>query len=124
MVVVDGTSRAGIEVGDVVTFRRSGAVGGPGTDRVTHRVVDVVRTGDGVAYRTRGDANDDPETTLVEPSQVVGEVWFHVPYVGRLVLFARTTTGLALLVVAPGVLLLVSGLRMLYESIETGERDD
>jgi len=37
----------------------------------------------------------------VSGEDVVGRYWFHVPHVGRLMLFARTTWGIVVLVLVP-----------------------
>src|SRR5919206_3297226 len=49
--VVDARS---VRVGDVITFNDPTVVG----RLVTHRVVQIVATKHGLAYRTKGDAND------------------------------------------------------------------
>lgn len=60
--------------GTVVTFRRGGE-----HDLVTHRIEAVREDG---AYRTRGDANPSPDSTPVDPSDVVGVGTLLVPFVG------------------------------------------
>ncbi|MFC6990029.1 signal peptidase I [Haloplanus sp. GCM10025708] len=114
VVVVRSTPTRAIDVGDIVTYRAERDVGGEGTNRVTHRVVERRRTDGGVVFRTKGDANEAADPEPVEPAQIVGTVWFHVPYVGLIVHFAQQPVGHALLVVLPGLLLVGSGLRTLY----------
>lgn len=76
-------------VGDVVTFQ---PVSGDPT-LITHRIVAVQLGGpEGTSYVTRGDANgadDDP----IKAEQVMGEVLYHVPYVGHLSLAAGEHRG-------------------------------
>lgn len=58
----------------------------PGSSLLVHRVVEVIRNGDGVSVRTRGDANaaDDPWTAeLADPP--VWKVRKIVPHAGNLV---------------------------------------
>jgi signal peptidase len=77
-------------------------------------VIEVVEREDGVAFRTKGDANEDPDAQLVTPDQVVGEVptiggyLFVIPYIGYVVQFMQTTTGFVALFVVPIALLIVS----------------
>lgn len=113
VVVVREASPKAITEGDVITFYRDGPVGGPGRDRITHRVVEKRHTEDDTAYVTRGDGNGAPDTEPVPHSETVGEVWFHVPAIGHLILFAREPLGIAVFLVGPGLLLLGSGLREL-----------
>jgi len=119
VVVVDDAAAEQIHEGDVISFYVDGSFGGPGRDRVTHRVVEKHHTADGVTYETKGDANDDRDPWTVAQSQVIGTVSFHVPYVGRLFLFAQRPLGAALLVALPGLLLVASGFRTLYRAADS-----
>lgn len=106
VVVVDETPPEAVEAGDIVTF-----ADGPGMEHVTtHRVVEVT-TRDGRTYfRTKGDANEEADIRPVPASDLVGRMAFSLPYVGHVVLFAQTRAGLALLVIAPGALLVATEL--------------
>lgn len=116
VVVVREASPAEVQVGDVIVYRAEGEVGGQGTDRVVHRVIAERHLEGGVAYRTRGDANDRADPRLVSHSTVVGELWFSVPLVGRVVLFAQRPFGQVLLVVVPALLLVGTELHSLLEA--------
>lgn len=106
-----------VERGDVITFReRSGS----STMYTTHRVVEVTQRDGELHFRTKGDANDDPDAELVAAGEVVGRMAFRVPYVGYFVAFARSRLGVLLFMVVPGLLLLVTELKGLAEAF----RDD
>lgn len=114
-VVVRSVDPGDVGRGDIVVFHTDGSPGETGPNRVTHRVVETVRTDHGVAYRTKGDANDSPDQGLVDHSELVGEVWFHVPFVGRIFLLLQRPVSQLLLVVVPGLLLLAGGWQSLRE---------
>lgn len=100
-VLVDSVDPSTIERGDVITYRR-------GAGPVTHRVVEV-RTRDGErAFRTKGDANEEPDPQLVPADRVVGRVLFVLPFVGHVVGFTDTTEGFVALVLLPLGLLVLS----------------
>ncbi|SDM36607.1 signal peptidase I [Halogranum gelatinilyticum] len=103
VVIVDSVDPATIAVGDVVTFER--AANNP---PVTHRVIEVVQTENGPAYVTKGDANEDPDTSLVYPNQLVGRVLVTFPYIGHVIEFGNSTNGFLLLVVTPFALLILT----------------
>lgn len=106
VVVSQSVDTNSVEQGDVIIFERPASDSNP--DRTTHRVVNVVHRDDGLYFRTKGDANEQPDARLVPADHVVGSVWFHVPYLGRFLLFARTKTGLLSLVIAPCLLLVIT----------------
>ncbi|WP_183092320.1 signal peptidase I [Nocardioides stalactiti] len=102
LVVVRPVEPEQIGIGTVVTYQ---LVSGEPTV-VTHRVVEVGVnhvTGDRL-FRTQGDANDAVDPGLVRPVQVRGEVWYAVPYVGRLNDLFAGRPGLPLLAVVAGLL--------------------
>ncbi len=93
-----------VRVGDILTFRHPDYPG----RLVSHRVVAVNRDERGVvSFRTKGDANDSPDSWTVSADQVVGVVTFHLPYAGYAHRFVRTPTGFGLLVGIPAALLIV-----------------
>lgn len=68
LVVSRSCPAATLAPGRIVTFSAPGL----GGDLVTHRVVDVQRTGDTVAVETRGDANSGSEHWQVPASATLG----------------------------------------------------
>jgi signal peptidase len=101
VVVVKAVPAASVGVGDVITFDRGSDV------PTTHRVVEVVARADGPAFRTQGDANEDPDGGLVTPEQVVGRVVFSVPAVGHVISAGGAPVGFVALVVVPFGLLVL-----------------
>jgi signal peptidase len=105
VVVVDDVRAGDVGVGDVIVFeqRRGDAV------PVTHRVTAVESTPDGdPAFRTKGDANEDADLTLVTPDRLVGRVAFTIPFIGHVIQFVGTPAGFVALVLLPLGLLVVS----------------
>lgn len=112
-VVVKDVDPGSIESGSVITFVRA-----EGETPITHRVVEVLDREDGLAFRTAGDANEGPDPEPVPAENVTGEVWFVLPYVGHVVLFANTPTGFAVLVGLPVTAFVVSEL---YDALASDE---
>lgn len=116
VVIVRDVRVDAIDEGDVITFTRSPASSG----RTTHRVVEVIETDDGTAFRTKGDANEEADRSPVPAEQVIGQVMFHVPYAGYVTVFASSKEGLLALVVVPAVLLVVSESYVIVEQARAG----
>lgn len=92
------------QVGDIITFKRlESNLEVP----ITHRVVEVQESEDGVSYRTKGDANDGIDGKAVAKAEVYGKVIAHVPILGKLLDLSKTPWGFAMLIVVPAVLVIV-----------------
>lgn len=113
VIVVNDVPASQIEKGDIITFVPPGGAEGSGANRITHRVHEVVIQNGEQHYRTKGDALESPDSWLVSPENVVGVVWFSIPFLGHFVELVNTQMGLVVFVVA-AVLLGVNELVSLY----------
>lgn len=110
-----------IEAGDILTFERDEE-----TTPTTHRVVEVVERDGQRAFRMKGDANEDPDHQLVEPSHVegqlmsIGGVLFVIPAIGYVIHFANTPFGFTVLVLLPIAAVAASELWSLLTSVRSG----
>ncbi|MBR6801107.1 MAG: signal peptidase I [Eubacteriaceae bacterium] len=87
--------------GDIITFAISG-----GDTLATHRIIEVVNENGTVAYRTKGDANDMADGSLVSPENIIGKPIFTVPKLGYLISYMQTKPG-RLFAIAGGALILL-----------------
>jgi len=86
--------------GDVITFQAEENM------LITHRITEVVKSGDSVLYRTKGDNNNAEDMNPVISDNVVAKyTGFTLPYVGYFINFSQSKNG-ALLLLIPGFLLL------------------
>jgi signal peptidase I len=75
---------------------------------VTHRIIEVINQGDQVMYQTKGDNNEDADSQPILSQNVVAKyTGFTIPFIGYLMDFAKSSKGMAALLILPGVLLLV-----------------
>jgi len=101
-----------VRVGDVITF----------TDpydqsrMVTHRVVAIIRTTHGLAYRTKGDANPGRDPWTIRLSGQVGRVAFSIPVAGYVLVYAHTREVRSALVVLAAGLILFGLLRRIWRT--------
>jgi signal peptidase I len=90
--------------GDVITFMADE------NKLVTHRIIDVKKTKNGVAYTTKGDNNNAADSSPVLADNVVGEyTGVTIPYLGYAASFAQSPNGSVFLLIVPGILLLCYG---------------
>jgi len=101
VVVAPSVDASDVEVGDVITFSTLA-----GEDKiVTHRVYEVVPNDGLPMFRTAGDANAAPDGNAVLAENVIGKVWFHLPYLGYLSAYVRSSLGFLLLICLPALLI-------------------
>jgi signal peptidase I len=107
-----------IAVGQPVAFRLpSGVV-------VTHRVVEVIDGETGRFLRTQGDANEDPDPSLVPASAVVGPVRTSLPLLGFLLAMLGMPIGLVAILSVAATLITAIWLLEELEEVDADEADE
>lgn len=98
---LDKAERENLQKGDVITFME-------GEDKlITHRIMDVTKSGEHVMYETKGDNNNAADMNPVLSDNVTAlYTGFTIPYIGYFIDFAQSKEGSAILLIGPGVLLL------------------
>ena len=116
------TDAAEIQKGDIISFfdpaSRTQSV-------VTHRVIEITKDENGIAFRTQGDANNTEDDDLIPAKNVVGIYSFKLGGVGNVVMFMQSTTGLVVCIALP--ILLIIGYdalrRRKYEKQQQADTD-
>ena len=103
MVVIEPVEIEEILPGDIITFQSPEMM----DTVVTHRVIEVSVMGGERAFRTQGDANEDPDLNLLPASKVLGRVMFDLPYLGYLSQFIRTRQGWFVIIIIPAAILIL-----------------
>lgn len=122
VIIIKSVDPAKVKVGDIISFNIPGDAGHRGENKkiATHRVFktyrqkvyrDVTRT----TFQMKGDANDDPDEERISAGSIIGKVIISIPYAGYLVRFAKTPLGLAVLILAPAIILISGELRKLLK---------
>lgn len=122
IVVVRSVSPSAVSPGDVITFEHPRPEAGQ-SNRTTHRVVAVNSSGGTYMYRTKGDANENVDPLAIDESSLIGQLWFSIPYVGYMVMFAQSRLGILVLIIVPGLLLIVTELYSLIQDGTISEGD-
>ena len=126
VVIVDDVRPAEIEQGDIITFERHGGSDDQqlNTNRVTHRVVEVIERDEGHYFRTKGDANEEPDSKIIPAKNVIGQVIFTIPLIGWVISYAGTDTGIIAFVIVPTIALVASELWNLYQAAQPASEND
>jgi len=99
-----------IEVGDIVVVKTDSGV-------YMHRVLEKVESDEGILFRLKGDANEDPDPSYVNCSEVIGKTVFLLP-TGYL----YTKSGYILMVATPLMLLAVCQAIKIYKFYNKSRR--
>jgi signal peptidase I len=113
-IVVKPVDPATLAVGDIVSMQV-----GPERTTYTHRIVAVVDRADGRWIRTKGDANAEPDPTLVPATAVIGRVEVAIPFAGYLLALLSLPMGVMFVLGLAATLLAIA---WLLESIEPEPR--
>jgi len=115
VVAVKSVEASAIKAGDIITFRTSIET----YKVVTHRVVEVSNDSGALSFRTAGDSNAKPDGSAVLAENVVGKVWFYVPFLGYLSSFVTTRLGFILLIVVPGIFIISLEVRTIIAELRS-----
>lgn len=110
--------------GDMTRFQENDVITFQDEDQklVTHRIIEVVQSGENMLYRTKGDNNNSPDANPVLSDNVVAVyTGMTVPYIGYLINFAQSQNG-AFLLLIPGLLLLVYAVYTIWKALSDLEK--
>ncbi len=104
--------------GDTVTFTTTGS-----DIPTTHRIIGTELAPDGSLYFiTKGDANEERDTELLAPENIIGKVVLDVPYLGFIFDFARQPIGFGLLVGIPALIIILDEVEKIYRELRRRSR--
>ena len=110
LAVIEPVDPAQVKVGDIIAFN-------PTSDSettVSHRVIEVM-DGETLSFRTKGDANEEPDLDIVPSANVVAKVCYNIPSLGYVLdyiaRYSRGSLGFVLFITLPTVLLIGSAVR-------------
>ena len=118
LAVMSPVDPANIEVGDIIAFDPPWEEG----VTVSHRVVEVLDNG----FVTKGDAVEDSDPFIIPGENVIGQVSWHIPYVGYPLNdvrnFASSIWGFCLVIVLPAMVIFGSTIRDVNFMYNPGKR--
>ena len=119
IVVKTNEDMKNIQNNDVITFLQEKDPGEEGVIVVTHRVTEVIESGNEVLYRTKGDSNNGEDINPVHSENVIAVyTGFTVPYIGYFINFAQSKQGNIYLLILPGFLILVYSIITIWRTID------
>jgi len=92
------------KVDDIITYKKPNASSDKET--TTHRIVEVSESAGSTFYKTKGDANENADTALVNADQVVGKYYFSIALLGYLIKYLKSLPGLILIIIIPATIII------------------
>lgn len=120
LIYVKSVDYTKLEAGDVITFMLDEDT------LATHRIVEVVPDEEDptvLRYRTKGDANDAEDGSLVHYKNVVGTPVFSIPQMGYLADYIQNPPGRYVAISGGAILLLMVFLPDLFADENDGKKD-
>ena len=117
MIYVRDTDSNELEIGDVITFNLSGQT------IATHRIIEVVEESGQRYFRTKGDANDVEDGSLIPASHVIGTPMFVIPFLGYLASYLQSKSGFYLMIAYGAALLLLIMIPELFPEEKKGDNE-
>ena len=102
LIYVKRVDASDLRVNDVITFSISPNV------IATHRIVEIVPDESNPSvlyYRTKGDANQDVDASLVSASNIIGKVIFAVPKMGYIANYIQNPPGIYVAILICGLMI-------------------
>lgn len=93
-------------IGDVITFGDSDKNSTP----VTHRINGISLQDGQPVFTTKGDANDDADSTAIQLDDIQGKVLFSIPFLGYVLEFVRRPLGFTAVVILPAIAIIIDEL--------------
>lgn len=109
-----------IKEGDVITFISTGSLSSGMT--ITHRVIEVINTDNGLRFRTKGDNNQSPDGALVLPENVLGKTLLRIPMLGRVQFLLASKGGIFIAILVPAVGIIVYDIIKLFRVKEVSNK--
>ena len=108
IVVVERVNPEDVKVNSIIVFQRSDL-------KTLHRVIDKIVENDTYYFKTKGDANENPDPWVVQPDQIQGSLLLTIPYYGYFLHFAGTPFGFMLMVIIPAIILITTEVRKIIK---------
>lgn len=106
-------------IGDVITFQRVGE-----KVSTTHRIVEMREVNEVTIYETQGDANNVSDREGVVKKEIIGKVWFSIPYLGYIINFAKQPIGFILMIVIPALAIISDEIKKIHKEVDKKKEEE
>lgn len=105
-IIIARTSPEDLKQGDIISYLATDSY--YAGKIITHRIIGIEKSKDGLLYRTKGDNNTVADGVLVQEKNVYGKVLFRIPKLGYIRQFLSTYFGWILCIAFPLLYLIMT----------------
>lgn len=91
------------KINDIVTIKITES-----RKTITHRIVGKINKNNQIIFETKGDANKSKDLENLKPQNIIGKVFFVIPYLGLPIIYSKTLPGLIFLIIIPATIIIYS----------------
>lgn len=102
------------KIGDIVIFGKDTKTEIP----TTHRIISSRAVEGVMLFTTKGDANEDPDSKEIRPSDIHGKVLLSVPWMGYILNFIRKPVGIIVVIVIPALSIIYDEIRKIRKEVK------
>lgn len=102
------------KINDVITFINPNNQ----EENITHRIIEEEKAKNQILYKTRGDANNTADLWKIRKEAIFGKVVFCIPFLGYLINYSQTKTGVILLIDLPLLFIVFNELKTIFSEIK------
>lgn len=89
------------KVNDIVTIKTAEP-----RKTITHRIVGKKGKNNQIIFETKGDVNKSKDLENLKPQNIIGKVFFVIPYLGLPIIYSKTLPGLIFLIIIPATVII------------------
>jgi len=114
------------KIGDIITFEGNFKDARGQKVPTTHRIVDMKVERGNPVYVTKGDVNEERDTTEISHQKVIGKVLVSVPYLGYAVEAAKRPYGFLAIIVIPALIIVYDEGAKIWKEVKriSGKKDE
>lgn len=116
VILIKKTDVTDLEVGDIITFKSTNKFFG--NTPITHRIVEILDTENGIRYKVKGDANAIEDEEKVIPTNILGKVMLKFPNLGKIQFFLTSKKGWVAIILLPTLLIIIYDIYKIFNLIK------
>lgn len=89
--------------GDIITFTLKD---NPNKGSLTHRIFKIITWRGQTMFVTKGDANTSVDNQIISQDEIIGKVFYKIPYLGMFIYVSQTKIGSFFYIIAPVFLII------------------